>query len=669
MRLSWIFVLLVLFGLVVAGCAGPSLFVPAVEQAAPIPASAGPILKGIVQSGGTSAVEGLADATVTLYEAADGPVATIGNATTDSSGAFQIDASTRESDGIFYVTANLGGGVVLLAVLGPILPEQVTVNELTTVAGAYSTAQLWGADGIQGELLALRIAAGMNDNLVSVATGQSSQVLLSSPNADETNSLRSTRALANLLAAAVQDPAGAAPTLFELTTPDDGATPSDTIQALINMVHHPADNVEALYQQTKVVELYQPSLEAMPDAWTIAVKVNDSGDDNYLIAGPGNIAFDTNGYAWISNNVTQGGTLSGNFAIVLKPNGQPVDGANGAPTSPLLGGGLLGGGMGTAVDRNGTVWFGNFGWGGDNPTPDGNGSVSQFTLGGEPLSGDNGYQGGVVRAQGIAVDADNNIWIASFGNNQLVIFLNGDPNNSIFYQASANSQPFDVEIAPDGTVWMSNSASSDEGAGASIAKYRMVDGALDQLFVTTVGNSVKGIAGDSLGNIWLASGGDDTVYLVDPEGTVVGGFNAGGVDGPWGVTVDGNDNVWVANFGPIAADTNYRPAGVSLLAGANPATRPPGLQTGDPITPATGYTLPSAGSQVLLHNGEPLYGAGSPPSFAPLMRQTNVAIDRAGNLWVLNNWKPDFNVDRSTNPGGDGVVIFVGLAKPTEPQN
>jgi hypothetical protein len=42
-------------------------------------------------------------------------------------------------------------------------------------------------------------------------------------------------------------------------------------------------------------------------------------------------------------------------------------------------------------------------------------------------------------------------------------------------------------------------------------------------------------------------------------------------------------------------------------------------------------------------------------------------INQAGNVWALNNWKPSFDVDIAPevgNPGGDGVVIFVGLAKP-----
>jgi len=69
---------------------------------------------------------------------------------------------------------------------------------------------------------------------------------------------------------------------------------------------------------------------------------------------------------------------------------------------------------------------------------------------------------------------------------------------------------------------------------------------------------------------------------------------------------------------------------------------------------------PSAGSEVLLHNGEPLYGEGAPPSLNPMQRTTKTVIDSAGNLWAVNNWKNEFGIDNPTNPGGDGVVIFVG---------
>jgi hypothetical protein len=106
---------------------------------------------------------------------------------------------------------------------------------------------------------------------------------------------------------------------------------------------------------------------------------------------------------------------------------------------------------------------------------------------------------------------------------------------------------------------------------------------------------------------------------------------------------------------------------LSKLCGTNRAACPPGKKLGDPISPATGFTVPSAGSQVLLHNGEPLYGKDRPPSYIPMMRQTASVIDRAGNVWTINNYKPDFDVDATENPGGDGILIFVGLASPSAP--
>jgi hypothetical protein len=41
-----------------------------------------------------------------------------------------------------------------------------------------------------------------------------------------------------------------------------------------------------------------------------------------------------------------------------------------------------------------------------------------------------------------------------------------------------------------------------------------------------------------------------------------------------------------------------------------------------------------------------------------------ITIDPYGNVWTINNWKLDFDIDITSNPGGDGMVIFVGLARP-----
>lgn len=628
------------------------------------------LLMGTVQSGGTTNVLPLADVLVTVYEATENAPLAVGTAKTDANGKFSLDTTRTTSDSIFYATASMGSGIQLVTIIGSSLPASITINELTTVAAAFSMAQFAHDGVIAGNAFGLNIAAGMNDNLVSPVTGASSEVLLASPNGDETNSLRSTRALANLLAACVQQQHCAAATLFVLATLPGGAKPSDTFQALVNIARHPANNVAGIYTQTKALEIYLPSLERMPDAWTLAIKVNDSGSDDYLFGGPANIVFDHNGYAWVTNNVVQGTPDSARCIMVLKPNGQPADGENGTPKSPITGGGLLGTGFGIDIDTRGTVWVGNFGWGkgSDNiPSQTGHGSVSQFDALGLPISGPDGYHGGTDRAQGTVSDEDNNIWIASYDNNLVVVFRDGDEAHS-FAVMPDGTCPFDIAIAQDGSGWVTSSGGLMPNSKSNVSKFRIEGNSLVEQFSVEIGHSLKGLSLDSQGNAWIASGGDDAVYLFSPAGEVLGKFNGGGISCPWSATVDGDDNVWVANFGPMTFGNNYTNAAISKLAGANPDARPPGLKIGDPISPQTGYTLPTGGDPVLLHNGDPLYGAGSTTeSYSPLMRQTNCVIDQAGNVWAINNWKPDFNTDFlpiTGNPGGDGIVIFVGLAKP-----
>ncbi|HEU0299427.1 MAG TPA: hypothetical protein VFR37_08240, partial [Longimicrobium sp.] len=428
-----------------------------------------------------------------------------------------------------------------------------------------------------------------------------------------------------------------------------------------------------------------PPLFSCPDAWTLAVKVNDSGaitmpesgDEYCMFGGPANIAFDRNGYAWIGNNVFQGTPNSGNFIIVLQPDGKPARGGAGLPTSPLFGGGLVGPGWGVTIDPSQNVWVGNFGWGNPDTQYPVNGTVSRFGPDGTAISPDAGYKNGPgngsadgwQRAQAVVADADGNIWIASFGSNEVVVFLGGDPGNQVWLPAGTGT--FGVAIAPDGTAWVS---AGGGGLGwpttspGSVSRFSVSSTGITQVGATvTVGAANKVIATDSLGNAWLASGGDSTVYWFDSSGARRDGFtDVGGMDAPWGLCVDGDDHVWVGNFGKLGPENDYTYAGLTRLVGANPATIPAGMSTGDAISPPTGYTLPSAGQPVLLANGDPVYRDGT-ECYSPMMRCTSCQIDQAGNVWVVNNWKPRFKTafePNEGNPGGDGVVIFVGLARP-----
>ena len=142
-------------------------------------------------------------------------------------------------------------------------------------------------------------------------------------------------------------------------------------------------------------------------------------------------------------------------------------------------------------------------------------------------------------------------------------------------------------------------------------------------------------------NLWeiLTKYPSGDVSMIRPDGTVLPPFDSDkSFNGPWGVAIDGNDDVWVANG-----------AGHSIiqLCGVRTETCPSGFNTGDPISPPSGYV---GGLQII----------------------TDVDIDPAGNLWVANNWdlpeRAGFQEVPpeviSTRWGGNGTVVFFGLAKP-----
>ena len=134
-------------------------------------------------------------------------------------------------------------------------------------------------------------------------------------------------------------------------------------------------------------------------------------------------------------------------------------------------------------------------------------------------------------------------------------------------------------------------------------------------------------------------GGSITVLGPDGKEARCSPISGHGLVGPWAAAVDGDDNVWISNFGPATA-------GIVQLCGANPKAWPPGKKMGDAISPPGGYV--GGGMQMLI----------------------DIDVDPAGNVWVDNNWQNiDAALDRAAEPlstlgAGQGVVVFYGLAKP-----
>ncbi|HYR27719.1 MAG TPA: hypothetical protein VEU30_04600, partial [Thermoanaerobaculia bacterium] len=294
------------------------------------------IIRGFVQSGGTpnpdlnlKTIFPLSGVKVTLHAATQSGPQFLGDATTDLDGAFAIDSPLTMVYSLFYLTADIRPGLTLGAIAGGTLPEAITINELTTIAAMYAGAQFFFNGAIGGQNAPLQVVSGMNANLVSVGRGTASPVLTSPPNAYQTNALQTLYSLANLLTASVRGSAAQLDALFSLTTPPGRPAPTDTLTAINNIARDPANNAAALFDQSRLSAVYQPALDQAPDAWTLAVKVNATGNSSQMFGGPANVAFDPSGRAWIPNNVVQGEPYSASWSIVLEPDGSP------APFSPI----------------------------------------------------------------------------------------------------------------------------------------------------------------------------------------------------------------------------------------------------------------------------------------------------------------------------------------------
>lgn len=643
MVLLRLFVLGVISGVILACSSGT------ISRASNVP------INGTVQSGNLNNSQPLSGYAINLYAITESSTHLITQTTSNNSGKFSLQLPNSLVGSQLYLTATNESQHELALVIGNYTESNLVINELTTVAAAYAMAQFWQGNIISGPQSSILIASGMNQNLVSIASGQLSNVISSSPNADQSNALRVMNTLANAISACIGDNA-VCPELFNVAKAVNGTIPNNTLQALQNLALNPAQGVnEIVTISNQSKNLYTPSLLRVPDAWTIALKFNNTGSESCPFGGPGNFVFDQNGYLWITNNVVQGTPNSTNCMIVLKPNGAPADGQNDTVKSPVYGGGILGAGYGVSIDSLNQIWLGNFGWG--NLIP--NGSISLFNSTGLALSGTAGFTNLVYRVQALKPDSNNNLWIASNGNQRIVVYPSGNPDQGSYY-STGNLNPFDISITADNQAWVSFNNES------SIAKFKLTDsGAIEQVNSVQVGSSPLGIALDSSSNIWVSSFKESAIYMVNAAGTNVKIFTGGGIVATWDVTVDGNDNIYAVNFFP----NNNGEYGVAKICGAAVKGCPTNASLGTPISPASGYTLPSGGSQVLLSNGEPLYGPNGTPDFHPLMRMTSSHIDQAGNLWVTNNWKPSLLIDTTSNPGGDGMVVFVGLAKPLHNTN
>src|SRR5262249_49181832 len=117
---------------------------------------------GKVQGAGSP----IAGAAVTLYAAGEDKPMLLAQGKTGDDGTFTLDvgADKLKGENVLYLVARGGtpkaagskgsnDAIALLAVLGTKLPKTATVNELTTVASAFTAARFLNGESISGKPL------------------------------------------------------------------------------------------------------------------------------------------------------------------------------------------------------------------------------------------------------------------------------------------------------------------------------------------------------------------------------------------------------------------------------------------------------------------------------------------------------------------------------------
>ena len=635
-------------------------------------ASATDSIKGQVLGGGAP----IAKSTVTLWEASAAAPKHLGQTKTNDDGRFEVRAKGASKDGILYLVATGGmpkaskasgdnPAIALLAVVGSNPPARVTINELTTVASAFTNARFINGDGISGNPLGLKIAAGNVPNLVDLTTGGWGKVLLDPLNSTQTTTLANLDTLGSLLTASftvANDDWRAR--FYQAATPTGGTTPKNALEAIAGIAREPwaaPKDLYALFDEAypqpkdgaRRAAPFVPYLAYVPDDFALSLCFAGGG-----MYANGRFMFDVDGNLWSGQNWmpgSQSGVVNsiGGGVIKVTPNGTILSPA----ITGFTGMGIDGVGWGTAVTKD-RVWISSF-----------NGKILVMDFNGKPVASESDFpfKEKFLGLMGIGVAPNGDVWIADGSDNQLLFFPGGRIKDGKIVKPAGLKSPFDVVIDDQNRVWVSNSQSD------TVVRFPANDPTKTETF--HVGLGVRALALDSKSNVWVVSnmsldfpvpkvpdgasimeqfklmGAAMLQYpkptgfasMIHPDGTQAdpAGYSGNGaVDIPWGVNIDGNDDVWIGNLAP-------RKRAVVLMAGVDTKGHPAGTKTGD-----------------VIH----IFQGGS------IQMLTDVNIDPAGNVWAANNWN-DAQAATSGDPfrptstwgGGSGLTVIYGVAAPVKP--
>lgn len=546
-------------------------------------------------------------------------------------GAFSItgDYSCPSSTSQVYLVATQGNpglgasgnnpALAMMAALGNcgnLSPTQfIWINEVTTVAAAWALAP-FSADIAHIGSSSTNYSGGLaNAFLNAQLIADTSTGNVATLPSNLTTEPGKIYALADAVAACINsDGSATSPcnTLFTAATPSGGTAPTNTWDAVMDIVKNPGNNVGAVFQAIGSTPPFATSLTAAPNDWTLSLTVTGGG-----VSSPESLAVDGQGNVWVADF---NGAVS-----AFNPQGAALSGSPFGNTS------ILGEDFGLAIDPSDNVWV----------TVEeiprhgsSRGSVVQLlgvssggSIGTATVFSDNS----INFPYAVAADSNGNIFIA---NNTVVVGSGGanavmlNPSTSTYTQLAGNGMVQGATaLVPDAAhgVWITS------GTDYSVTHINS-DGSLAS--VVDCCGPASAVALDNSGKVWMANSidtsdnpDDDTdsgsVALLGADGSIIQDFiTSGGITNPSGIVLDAARNVWISNLHsdnpPPTSET------ISELSGAASST------PGTPISPSTGYGLD-----------------------ANLLLPYGLAVDPGGNIWVSNH-------------GGNNLVMFFGLAAPTK---
>ena len=607
--------------------------------------------------------EPVVDAHVKLWQAKPGkdPVLVDENHTGKEGHSFFEKLPVPENG--FYYFTSVGGKIggqttdryAGLAVITPDKSGKVVINELSTIGSLWPIAsQFSGNDQIRGSATGLLVGSEHVGNLTDITRGTFGTTVLDGSNLTFSETVGRMNTLAALMAtcgaANKPDYCG---DLLKIT----GG--SNTLTALHAIATRPYVNADKLFSvftdaypypknEGRRATPFLPYLEWKPDDFALMVRL--AGGGTYS---PGRLMFDDRGQLWSGQNWMPGSQSNlrssiGGGVVRLTPGGEAI--------SPPLTGydrqGLDGIGWGTTVSSD-KVWVSSF-----------NTKIGVLDLDGNAL-GPASVKGKNGALQGLATAPNGDVWICDNQMNQMIRFPKGDHTQGEIVQVPGLKRPFAVAVDNNNVVWVTNNGF------VTVTRFS-ADSPEKAEQIQLGGMAPRGLAIDSSGHVWVGNNfsmgyplakvpqgvsileefrlnikkvlADEAkgitvtgnMTLIDSDGTVIQkAALEGEIYAPWGVSIDGKDNVFVGNF---------LGTGFLHICGTNTDNCPDGKKTGD-----------------LIHK----YQSGI------LTESTDTMVDDAGNVWMANNWDVihalvDDNPDRrtATRGGGTGMVVIYGIGAP-----